>query len=434
MKKNVLVAVAGALWWTAAAVPVGAQSAGPVTTLVSGGGNDWSSGCDVSSGGRAVAFVSAASDLVPGDTNDRYDVFLATGGDVERVSVTSRERQSATHTVEATVSDDGTKVAFLASSYRLKDPDGRRRHVFVRDTATGKTTRVNVSTEGGRPDSGSGGPDISGNGRHVAFHSAATNLTGHRDRNRAADVYVRRLARSRTNRVSFDAHGGDPDGVSADPAVSRNGRFLAFTSHATDLVANDDNRWPDVFRFDRKTGRTIRVSVASDGTGGELPSHEPAISADGRFVAFQSQSAFVPEDTNDGFDVYVHDVFTGITELVSTGPAVAGNGRSWMASISDDGRYVAFTSTAPDLAPGDTNGTHPVDDGSDAFVRDRLEQETTRVSVGDDGRSGDRDSTGVRISPDGSYVCWSSESSNLVDRDENGQADVFLRGPLWGQE
>ncbi len=130
----------------------------------------------------------------------------------------------------------------------------------------------------------------------------------------------------------------------------------------------------------------------------------------------------------------MHDVFTGTTELISTGPAGPGNTPSQAASISADGRYVAFTSEASNLVVGDTNATPPLSQGFDVFVRDRLEEETARVSLGHEGQQGNRDSGGGSISPDGSYVCWSSESDNLIPGDDNGAMDVFLRGPLWAEE
>lgn len=434
MNRKIATAVVGALWCVAAAPPAGAQAEGPVTTLVSRGGNDWSGGCDVAAGGRAVAFMSRASNLVRRDTNGVYDVFLASGDSIERVSVTSRERQSATVTSAPAISDDGSRVAFASRGYRLTDRDGRRGHHFVRDVEEGVTERVTVAAGGGPPNRGSTGlPAISGDGRHVAFHSHARNLTADRDPDDNADVFLRDVDADRTRRIVSARDGGWPNAESSEPVVSQNGRFVAFTSAAWNLVRNDDNRMMDVFRHDRKTGRTLRVSIASDGAEGTWHSFRPAISGDGRFVAFESESAFDPADTNARMDVYVHDALTGTTELVSTGPVGVGNAFSLGASISTDGRYVAFTSEASNLVAGDTNAAPPMVYGSDVFVRDLVEDETTRVSVGHQGQEGTHDSNDGAISPDGAYVCWTSVAPNLVPGDDNDTADVFLRGPLWGE-
>lgn len=430
MNKTIATAALGALCCIAVVPPAGAQASGAVTTLVSRGGNAESQGCDVSAGGRAVAFGSAASNLVPRDTNDTYDVFLASDGGIERLSVTSRERQSAARTSQPTISDDGTRIAFLADGYRLTNAGGRRRHAFVRDAAAGVTARVSEGFGGARPDGGSGEAAITGDGRFVVFHSHAKNLTRQRDRDDLAEVYVRNLARG-TTRASAGAGANDASG---DGAPSRNGRFVAFTSQASDLVPGDDNRVQDVFRYDRKTARTIKVSVASDGSEARGPSHSVDISADGRFVAFVSQAGLDPSDLNSHLDVYVHDVLTGTTELVSAGPAGSGNSYSLDPSISADGRYVGFTSASSDLVPGDANGMHPRDEGTDVFVRDLQEDETALVGVGDDGQQGTGDSGGIRISPDGAYVCWTSYAPDLVNGDDNDAPDVFLRGPLWTEE
>lgn len=435
MKPKIATTALAALLCAGLAPAAGAGATAPTTTMVSRDGNGASLWCDVSSGGWAVTFMSTASNLVWRDTNGQFDVFLASEGEIERVSVTSREKQAATYSTSPTISDDGSRVAFSVSGYHLTEEGGRRRHVFVRDTTNGRTERVTVAVDGGRPDGGStGAPQISGNGRHVAFHSHATNLTEERDRDDNADAFVRKLAPDETEKVSRALDGGPPNRWSGEPVPSQNGRFIAFVSLASDLVRGDDNRVQDVFRYDARTGQTIRVSIASDGDEAGQHSTRPSISADGRFVAFETYSSLAPEDTNGHLDVYVHDVFTGTTELISTGPAGPGNTPSQGASISADGRYVAFTSEASNLVAGDTNAAPPLTQGFDVFVRDRVEEETTLVSVGDEGEQGSRDSGGGSISPDGNYVCWNSESPDLVPGDDNGSMDVFLRGPLWAEE
>jgi len=237
-------------------------------------------------------------------------------------------------------------------------------------------------------------------------------------------------------RVSVASGGTQGNGDSGCPSISADGRYVAFQSYASNLVPGDTNEVGDVFVHDRLTGQTTRVSVASDGTEGNDYSRRPSISADGRYVAFASlASNLVPGDTNGTWDVFVHDRLTGQTTRVSVASGGAqGNSGSWCPSISADGRYVAFQSYASNLVPGDTNGV------LDVFVHDRLTGQTTRVSVASDGTQGDSYSFGSSISADGRYVAFSSLASNLVPGDTNDKPDIFVAAAveptamrlLWG--
>src|SRR2546428_413238 len=171
-----------------------------------------------------------------------------------------------------------------------------------------------------------------------------------------------------TDRVSVASDGTQANAGNADSAISADGRFVAFTSSATNLVPGDSNAVADVFVHDRMTATTERVSVASDGTQANGASDRAAISGDGRFVAFRSSASnLVPGDTNGALDVFVHDRETGETTIASiASDGTQGNGSSSRPSLSADGRFVAFTSSASNLVPGDTNST---DDGSSAIGR-----------------------------------------------------------------
>jgi len=226
-----------------------------------------------------------------------------------------------------------------------------------------------------------------------------------------------------TERVSVDSGGVPGNGRSFHAAISADGRFVAFQSASTDLVASDTNGCEDVFLRDRDSGVTRRISLATDGTQGNQNSADPAISADGRFVAFASLSGnLVPFDTNQHTDVFVRDRLAGTLELVSvSSTGVQGNVYSWFPSISADGRYVAFSSRSINLVPGETNGSI-----EDIFVRDRQAGTTERVSVDSGGILGDGTSLFPSISADGRYVAFTSESTNLVPGDTNGDFDVFV--------
>ncbi|HAL29388.1 MAG TPA: hypothetical protein DCP20_01540, partial [Coriobacteriia bacterium] len=186
-----------------------------------------------------------------------------------------------------------------------------------------------------------------------------------------------------TERVSVASDGAEANGWSPSgiPSISADGRYVAFGSDATNLVADDTNGEIDIFVHDRVTGITERVSVASDGSQGNGALLRPAISGDGRCVAFLSLATnLVPGDTNGLSDVLVHDRVTGVTERVSVASdGSQGNGRCLWVSISEDGRYVAFASDSTNLVMDDTNGA------DDIFVHDRVTGITERASVASDG-------------------------------------------------
>jgi Tol biopolymer transport system component len=349
---------------------------------VDSAGNEADGGSDepaISADGRFVAFESGASNLVSGDSNGQSDVFVhdRQTGATERVSVDSAGNQADGGSGKPAISADGRFIAFESDATNLVagDTNGES-DVFVRDRQTGVTERVSVDSEGNQAAGGSGddeaaggsgAPAISADGRFVAFASAATNLVDG-DANSKSDVFVHDRQTGATERVSVDGHGNEGDGSSTWPAISADGRFVAFESMATNLVSRDFNRDQDIFVHDRQTGATERVSVSSDGKQASSPSDVPSISADGRLVAFVSgANNLVPGDTNRFYfaDVFVHDRQTGATERVSVNSAGnQGNDYSGLPAISADGRFVAFLSLAGDLAPVAGYGQH-------VFVRDR---------------------------------------------------------------
>jgi len=253
-----------------------------------------------------------------------------------------------------------------------------------------------------------------------------------------------RAAPGNTARVSVASDGTQSNNDSYNPSISDDGRFVAFESEATNLVSGDTNNFRDIFVHDRQTGQTTRVSVASDGTQSNQHSYNPSISADGRFVAFESvASNLVSGDANNHPDIFVHDRQTGQTTRVSVASDGAqANDFSSNPSISADGRYVAFISVANNLVSGgDTepptlpsttslpNNTASGDTGvdHDVFVHDRQTGATTLVSVAMDGSEGNGYSEEVSISADGRYVAFRSWADNLVSGDTNNHPDIFVR-------
>lgn len=285
------------------------------------------------------------------------------------------------------------------------------------------TERVSLDLDGGVPDNASYLPVISADGRYVAFGSWASNLvTG--DGNETADIFVYDREAKTSTRVSVDQQGGDPDGYSDFPAISADGRFVAFSSLATDLVPGDSNEKLDIFIYDRQAGTTTRVSVNQQGGDPDGASVRPVLSADGRFVAFESDATnLVAGDGNGTWDIFVYDREMGTTTRVSTGQQGGdSNGGSSNSAITADGRYVAFDSVASNLVAGDANGT------LDIFVYDRQTGNTIRVSVAPQGRDPNGASSEPALSADGRYVAFGSVASNLVVGDGNGReiTDIFV--------
>jgi len=393
----------------------------------------------VSADGVVVAFDSEATNLVGGDTNGALDVFVrdrATGR-TERVSVSSKGKQGNSGSSGPAVSGDGRFVAFSSGAINLVvgDTNGRN-DIFVHDRLTGVTTRVSVAADGTQGDNNSiGTAAISGDGRFVAFTSDASNLVPQPASGR--HIYVKDRLTGAIERVSVDSAGNPALGfVAASPAISGDGRLVAFASSASNLVADDTNGTTDVFVHDRVTGTTVRASVDSAGAQSNDVSFRPDLNGDGRFVVFDSAASnLVPGDTNGVPDVFVHDLLTGATERVSVdsaggeangqsvGPGIRG-GSAFGARISGDGRLVAFDSIATNLVSGDTNTCGPfyndiAGECPDVFVHDRLTGETVRVSVDSAGAQANDASTDPDISADGSTIGFFSAASNLVAGDTN---------------
>ncbi len=384
----------------------------------------------VSGDGRYTAFDSASSDLVPNDTNGVHDVFVVDRETcaVERVSVdTGGVQRSVFSTGPASISDDGRYVAF--HSLLNGHP-----HVFVRDRQLDTTVLVSQSTAGVPASIGSQVSAISGNGRFVAFHSGASNLVPG-DTNNIPDIFVRDLEAGTTERVSVASDGTQAANYFSEfywrvpPAISDDGRHVTFTTLSDNLVPNDTNSNWDVFRHDRVTHETIRVSLTNGGAQalGRSGVVGSAVSGDGRFVAFETTANL----GGGGSGIYVRDVEAGTTTLVSmVNQGGSANGFSFGASISGDGRYVAFYSQASNLVPGDTNN------GADVFVHDRLTSITRRVSTAFDGvqqspvinfdPSTPNAYPWTAVSHDGRVVAFGSVASNLVPGDTNGVADTFV--------
>ena len=347
--------------------------------------------------------------------------------DTTRVSTGPTGFQGNSNSLWGTTSADGRYVAFesFASNLVLNDANFHLPDVFVKDRVTGLTVIVSVDSAGAQGDSGSLAPTISADGRYVAFESLASNLVPG-DSNATWDVFVHAIETGTTVRASVASSGAEANQGSRLAALSADGRFVAFESDASNLVRGDANGVRDVFVHDLATGTTERVSVDASGA-----SAQPSVSGDGRFVAYRSSAAnLVPGDTNGVDDVFVFDRVLRQTTRASVawGGAQVG-AASRMPSISSDGRYVAFESDASDVVPGDANGA------SDVFVHDLVTGATERVSLASSGVEGNGPSTKQcvpQISTDGRFVAFDSAASNLVPGDTNNATDCFVHDRFTG--
>jgi TolB protein len=383
--------------------------------------------------GRAVALAAAVSlalaGLALGPARGALAGQLDATTSLVSADPSGGEETGANAGSPPALSRDGRHVAFASPASGLVPGDtGGRTDVFVRDLdpATGvwTTTRVSVGLGGAEADGDSTEPSISADGRDVAFTSDATNLVKG-DANGASDVFLWDRETGGILRVSVSSLGGDAAGWSWQPSVSADGKVVSFLSDAPDLVPGDGNGYADVFVSDRRAGppRTTLVSGAPSGAPTDGGAWQQALSADGGTVVFVSDASnLVADDGNQASDVFVHERASGRTTLESRGSdGAVGDGWSYYPAVSADGGVVAFDSLASNFVPND--GERP-----DIFVRDRRAGRTTLASVSASGGKAAAASFAPSLSGDGRYLAFDSGAANLVPLDANkGGSDVFVR-------
>ncbi len=362
---------------------------------------------------------------------------------ITKVSIGNDGTQGNSDSYNPAISTDGSKIAFrtlatnisaslLSSSKGLNswlksvlysqsadtNPVGS---VYIYDRQTTTINEMNSDGDGTLGNGNDFNASFSTDGRYKVFASDATNLVSG-DTNDVSDIFVYYKQTGVTNRASVDSSGNQANGMSYDSGISGDGRYVVFTSNASNLVSGDTNGYKDIFVHDQQTGETRRISASSSGTQADGDSYQPSISSDGKYVAFVSEATnLVVGDTNGVADIFVSDIRTGEIRRVSIDSnGNQANGASYHPSISENGRYVAFESKASNLVLNDSNGV------SDIFIFDRLNSTAQRISVGINGVEADGASYEPKISTYGLSVAFISNATNLVSGDTNGKADMFV--------
>ncbi len=309
--------------------------------------------------GRFIAFYSWTSNLVPNDTNGIPDVFVHDRSSAEtfRVSVDSSGVQGTGWSEYPAITPDGRFVVFRSAAANLVAGDtNNAADIFLHDRQTGATERISLDSTGSQADSDSIYPAISDDGNLIAFQSSATNLDAS-DINGVDDVFLRDRAAGTTALVSRHSDGTIGNGDSTFPVMNSDGSLIAFHSSASSLVDQDQNSSMDVFLHDRVAGATTRVSVDSAGLEGNGDSLRPSLSDDGSIVAYYSlASNLVPGDTNGAQDVFrYHRLHLQTSRWSLSSAGEEGNRDSFYPALSGDGRFLAFVSKAEGLVPDDAN-------------------------------------------------------------------------------
>lgn len=378
----------------------------------------------LSANARFVVFSSDATGLVDNDTNATSDVFVYDRfhASTQRVSVSTTGEEANAASQQPAISANGQYVVYASDASNLVESDTNSlTDIFLFDQNTDITTRLSLAQDGSQANGASRHPAISVDGRFVVFESDANNLVAD-DTNLSTDVFL--LDRD-TNQITLVSSLSDRD--STQPVISADGRVIAFSSMLSDPLLGQaaDNGVSDIVVYEVVSGQLTHVSTDSQGNLANGASSHPAVSADGRYIAYESDAAnLVLDDTNASTDVFVHDRILGITTRVSVDSA--GNevaGASTDPAISANGNWISFSSEAANLIEDDTNGVR------DVFIHDRVNAQTKRLSVSNFGAEADHASFASALNFNGRYSAFVSLAANLLedDSDLNAAEDIYLR-------
>lgn len=425
--------------WICGSSLVGAAAATQSSTILISGtpahapANSLSTYPSVSADGRFISYTSYAGNILPGVGEPTglvyvYDTWTHTNS---LASKKSDGTQADNGCYSASLNADGRFVVFDTASRLIpEDLNGFISDVYLRDLVTGYVELISISDNGVQGNSQSVGGRITPDGRFVAFSSLASTLVlGDTNGVGGNDVFVKDRRSKTLERVSINSSGVEGNLLSTEPAISADGRFVAFSSFASNLVPGDTNGQYDVFVRDRQLHVTTLVSVRPDGTMGDSDSggisfgsgYSQAISANGRFVAFRTYAQNLAAGDQSWRDVLVKDLWTGALTAASVNDAgQLGNGSSDEPRISGDGRWVLFQSEATNFVPNDT--LH-----SDVFLRDMVTGTTERVSLTNTNAQANNYSWEPAMSADARFIAFASPGTNFVPNHYWLYQDIYLR-------
>lgn len=342
-------------------------------------------------------------------------------GTTRLVSLRYDGSQTTEQNVAPSFSDNARYVAYTTEDRFLTGPDKTPCCQAVRYDRKMKQTEVISLNRKGNPAKGGGNePVLSADGTILTFWSSSKRLV-RRDHNDAPDVFVRDLTTGKTTLVSRTPDGTSGNGDSRIASISADGRYVTFDSDASNLVAGDNNQITDIFLYDAKTKKVTLVSRGLDGKTAKGQSLQSEISADGSHVVYSSSAEnIVKGDSNHAEDVFAYDVAAGTTQLISVAEdGTQGDGGSFNPSVSGDGLFVTFWSFATNFSSSDDNQQ------GDVFVRTTDSPKITLVSHTPDGQSGDNESDDPAIATDGRSIAFQSAASDLDPADTNGFTDIY---------
>lgn len=409
-------------------------SVASTTPLVEGNGYSGDRGISgISGDGRFVVFDSAATNLVPNDTNGVHDVFLYDSilKTIRRISISDLGVEGNGESYHASISADGHFVVFASYASNLVPGDSNgTRDIFLYDTTLNTIRLISKNDTGDEGNGESFHTYISGDGHFIVFNSAASNLVDG-DTNGKNDLFLFDTTLNTVRRITVNGSGVEESAGLFNFSISSDGKYIAFSSDASNLVENDTNNTYDVFFYDTTLNTIKQISVDDLGVKGDGESTYPSITADGKFVTFESAATnLVPNDTNGTYDIFLYDTTLNTIKRISVdGSGIEGNSYSTGSSISANGKFIVYNSDASNLVPNDNNGTY------DIFRYNVESRANTLVSVASNGEQANWNETDYggsymvgnrNISDDGNKIIFTSYSTNLVPNDTNSSADVFL--------
>jgi len=352
---------------------------------------------------------------------------------IELISIQGGATQGDNDCFNSAISDDGLYVAFesLSTSWGFDDsaPDCDNDNcmdIFVRDRQNGQLEKISVDYVSGETGNGdSSGPSLSNDGRYVIFSSRASNLAGEADVGNFQDVFLHDRQEGDTRFASLSYQGKQINGDSVDGIITSDGRYIVFVSNGTNVKPGETNEWYDVYRRSLTSGEVDRISVGMNGEASNEESRAPAVSYDGRYIAFQSMASnLVPNDENGRLDIFLYDANTQVMTRVSqNSEGEGGDGNSRRPQISPTGEFVVFQSGAANLVAGDTNNV------DDIFLYQVANSELRRVNLTRSNEQADAKSSSPFICQNGRFISFASESQ-LIPLDENGVSDIFFYDTL----